>query len=841
LLRIDPDLSGRSVGRFQIKAMLGSGGMGQVFLADDPVLKRQVAIKTVSPRFYGDGDYRRRLLREAERASSLTHPNIAGIYDVIEEAEQVFLVMEFVDGTSLRTRLLMPMTIDDTLNIFTQCARGLASAHQARIAHGDIKPENIMVTQELTVKICDFGLARYTGERAANATTLRESEMAGTPAYMSPELLLGREAGPAADVFAMGVMLYEMLSGDNFFHAGSFAGTSDRILHNDPPSLRPARPGISDALEALVFRMLAKDPAARCADAVEVLDRLARLETAHDEPSRPKPSAASVPHVANLAILPFTAIGGGTELQSYCDGITETLNAMLARLAKDQSLQVASGAEVRARRVRNTEDARKQLGAGLVLMGTLQKAGGLLRLNYFLTETSSKQTVHADSIKADASDPFALQDRVFREVAGALGLIPIGGDAETGSFGTEKPGAYEFYLQARGYLRNHDRLENVERAIGLFSQSIQTDPRYAHAHAGLGEAYWKKYLLLKSAETIQPAREACQHALEIRPNLPEAHACLGMIYLGTGEYELAVEEYDRALQADPANDEFSGGLARAYEALNQLEHAEITYQRAIRLRPHYWGSYNNLGGYYYRSGKYDRAVEMFRHVVSLAPDGIRGFSNLGAAYFMQARTEEAIHAFEQSMALQPNYRAASNLGTLYFYEKHDFAAAADAYRKAITLNDRDYVVWANLGAALKWLGALDESQKAYESAIARAEESRRLNPRNATIVGALAEYNAAVGKEDRARELLQNALELKPNEPSLMLRAAVIYECHFKERETALAWLGRAVASGYSWNEIEKSPALSTLHADERFVELKDRTMQRPVNTTLTIPGEEHA
>ena len=271
----DADLSGTTVGRFAIRARLGKGGMGEVYRAYDTALKRPVALKRITPRLQSDPSCRKSFLREAQCASGLNHPHIAGLYDVLEANNEIFLVMEYVEGVTLRQQLQRPISIEKLLGIAVQCAAALVAAHERGIVHRDLKPENIMLTSAGQVKILDFGVAKQLPPAEVTATTETVNGgsglAAGTPAYMAPEALLEKDTDPRADIFSLGVILYEALSGRHPFLAGSFMATSDRTLHEVPPPLARLNPKVPAELERIVAKMLAKNPDERYATAADLL------------------------------------------------------------------------------------------------------------------------------------------------------------------------------------------------------------------------------------------------------------------------------------------------------------------------------------------------------------------------------------------------------------------------------------------------------------------------------------------------------------------------------------------------------------------------------------------
>lgn len=852
------DLTGSHIGRFLIHERLGAGGMGQVYRADDTQLRRTVAIKRLASR---DGRLlldETALLREAQRASALNHPCIAAVYDVFEEANESFLVMEYVDGTTLRDRLRSPFGLEDFFQVASQCLDALTSAHSKGILHGDLKPANIMLTREGVVKVCDFGLARRvprtggTQESMTTVTTPLEG-VAGTAAYMAPEVALEQPVDVRSDLFSLGVVFYELLTQRNPFAAGGWVASIDLILHHQPEPVDHLNPRVTPHLRRIVHRMLEKAPDDRFASAEDIQHEIA---TAHAESHAAERrrvmrrwakvagvalvvgvlGVAAVPRLVqqfrsigqealpdriHLAVMPFTERRASEGHAFFSQGFTEVINARLARLTLSRPIQISSAADLRARGVTTPVEAREQLGANLAIDGSLTYAGDNVTIACALVDTRTGRRVREAASTTSAADPRVVQDRAVEMLVTLLDL-DITSDERRGliAHDTFQPGAYDYYLQARGYLLNFDRLENVDNAIAVFRRALEIDQRYALAYAGLGQAYWRKHELTGSSAWVEPARAACEGALGIDPSAAEPHACLGMVLNGVGQYEKAAEEYLAALAREPTNDLLYSGVATTYEKLARPTDAEQAYRRAIEVRPHYWAGYNMLGAFYYRAGRYDDALRMFQQVVNLAPDSFRAYSSLGAVHFMKGQIREAMAAFEQSLAIRANYVAASNLATLLFFEG-DYMRSATVFRQALALDQSSYQVWANLASALESAGRREEASSAYKEARTRVLERIRVNPRDASLLIALAEHDAALGDSSKATTSLTAALSLKPTDSHTLFQVAVFYEQRLKQRDAALDWLAKAIAAGQTWREIDRSPILHALREDPRFLKLR--------------------
>ena len=857
------NLCGTTVGRFAIHELLGKGGMGEVYRATDLRLKRQVALKRIAGHLRGDERSRERLWREAEWASRLNDPHIAAVHDVIDEENELFIVMEYVEGQTLRQRFAEPLSVSEFLPIAKESALALAAAHKAGIFHHDIKPENIMLTASGQVKVLDFGVAKNL-PGLAEATTLSDrpvgTNFAGTLSYMAPEVLHEKTPDSRADIFSLGVVFYEALAGGNPFRSQSFLETCDRVLHHVPLPLRELNSKSPEELERIVAKMLAKDPAQRYATADDLAVDLRALELAMAGPEvripRPLPDAKrwlstlwvalvvaallvalaayaparqqlkdwlginAIPRAKQVAVLPLSVVGGDAQTAAFGAGLTETLTAKLTELTSDPSLQVVPAAEIRARHVTTVDDASKEFGANLVLEGSLHKSGQQVRVNYILVDARTRRQIRAESLTLAAMDSFATEDAIVNGAIQMLRLEVHGHQREAlENHGTQVAGAYDYYLQGRGYLQNYDRVENLDSAIQVFERALALDPNYALAYAGLGDAYWKKYQINRELSWIGKSRTACQQASRLGGNMASAHVCLGTLSAGTGNYQEATREFGQAAENEPTNDSAFRGLADAYEHLGKLEEAEKTYRRAIELRPHYWAGYNWLGVFYYSQARFRDAAEMFTQVVALAPDSFRGYSNLGATYVEQARYGDAIAALGRSIAIRPSEYGYTNLGNAYFFLRR-YEEADGAYEQATKLVERDALLWWNLGDGYYWTpGKRSQSAAAYRHAIAIAKEDLRVNPNDAGSYGILAICSAMLGEKKPAFDALRHGLQLSPSDPALLFQAAVVHN-QFGQTDEAIDRLKKARTAGYSYVRIRDYPNFDPLWANPRSQEL---------------------
>ena len=440
-----------------------------------------------------------------------------------------------------------------------------------------------------------------------------------------------------------------------------------------------------------------------------------------------------------------------------------------------------------------------------------------------LIDTNSMRQLRSRVINKRLVDVALLQDELVNILAGMLELelqpqvrsILVAGSTDTSD-------AYDFYLKGRGYLQHYQKPENIEKAIELFKDSLKKDPDYALAHAGLGEAYYRKYESGRNVQWAERAIEECNRAVAIDENLAPVRNTLAIVSFATGKYEDSIEEFKRALALDPVNVEALKGMARAYRELSKLDLAEATYRRVIEIRPDYWAGYFDLGTFYLITGGYQNAVAELAKALELTPDNTRAHNNLGTAYYNLGQYGKAREAFESSVQISPNRTAVNNLGVLYYREKR-FADAARMIEMAMEWADRsDYRVWGNLASVYFLIPeAREKAVEHFKRAITLAEIQLSINTRDQEVISDLAGYYSMLGERAKAISFLQRVME-NTEDIEVIFKVAVAYE-NVGDREKAFEWLEKALQSGLSPDRINDSHYLESLRADERFRNLLQR------------------
>jgi tetratricopeptide (TPR) repeat protein len=519
-----------------------------------------------------------------------------------------------------------------------------------------------------------------------------------------------------------------------------------------------------------------------------------------------------------VAVLPFANINGDAPNQALSDGLAEVLTTRLTQLEQfSGGLRVVPASEVRQQKVASARDARRVFGATLAISGSVQRSGDRVRLTLNVIDTATLRQLKADTLELPLYDPAGMQDEVLARLTTLLDIdMSDQARAVLSAGGTRTPGALEYYLQGRGYLQRYENAANVDAALSLFERSLGLDPNYGLAHAAVAEAAWRKYDLTKDATWVERAQASGATALRLNPTLAQVRVTLGMIAIGTGRYEQAVDELQAALKIDPSNIDAYRELGRAHEALNDTTQAEKTFLAAADRRPGDWAVYNALGAFYNRQRRYAEAAAQFERVVALTPDNARGYSNLGGTYGQMADWTRAFPALEKATALAPSDRTFSNLATAHFRQGR-FAEAAAAYEKAISLGATNHLVWFNLASALRWVtGSEARARTAYQRAADLGEDERRINPRQATLAARLADCYAHLGDRAKARALAAEAESLAPKDVRVWLVSAQVFE-ELGDRAGALRRVKTAMELGLSRQDVESTRGLDALRTDPAY------------------------
>jgi tetratricopeptide (TPR) repeat protein len=848
-------------GRYRIERLLGAGGMGAVYHAHDVELGVSVALKVIRSEVLANPEtgreFQERFKQELLLARKITHQNVLRIHDLGGDSSGVkYITMPFVEGADLHSILASsPMPFDRVVAIARQLASGLAAADSVGVVHRDLKPQNILVDKSGTAYISDFGLAKSYEASAMGLT--RQGDFIGTPKYMAPELVEGSRADHRSDLYALGLILYEMASGVLPFSADSVMELLMQRVRKVPKDLREVNPAVPDFFSSIVMRCLEKNPVRRYQHASEIVADLdaarapSRSQIAHSVSiTLPLPSRrgwivagalaavllglAALPPVRNvvlrrstaveglppaseqklIAVLPFRTVGSAQELEHIGTGVAEGLTARLFGLS---AVTVAPASAIDAVDLKHPlPRLARELGSNLIVSGTVQEGGGRLAITVNVEEPLAGRRVWADQFAGDPKDLLTLQDQIFAKLVEALELTPSATEsARSISRPTENIAAYDLYLKGRNAMRGQQDRRNVEAAIKFYEEALETDPRFALAYAGLADASIQMYRETRERLWADRAVFAADQGKSLDQNLVEVRLASGNAYLTTGKTNEAIAELSRALQLAPNSDDAHRRLADAYLAAGRTDDAIAMHQKAIDVNPYYWLNYNALGATYWQLGDYDKAAQAFQKVIQLEPDNVNGVNDLGAAYLQTGKYEEAAEAFQKALTLVATPETYTNLGIAYAWQGR-FAEALPAYEKAVELSPNVDGWLSNLADGYRWLGQTEKARQTYDKAIALAFRALQVNPTDARTRSNLGTYYAKKGDIEQGLKLVHEAEAATPDDVTILYNVAVVRALARRD-DQAILGLRKAFEAGYPAGFARDDPDLKRLAQDPRF------------------------
>ena len=544
---------GRTISHYKITEKLGEGGMGVVYKAEDTKLQRPVALKFLPSNLLGDEEAKVRFLREARAAAALQHPNICTVYEIDEADGYTFIVMAYLEGEDLRKHIEKgPLSLDRLLDIAIQVARGLQEAHSKGVVHRDIKPANIMDTTTGQAVLMDFGLAQIAS--AASKLT-REGTTLGTSAYMSPEQTSGEKLDQRTDIWALGVVLYEMATGQVPFQGHYEQAILYSILYEAPEPITALRTGIPPELERIANKCLAKRADERYQTVSDLLADLGALKRSRESSEGKRQSSGTRDARPSIAVLPFENRGRDEDDEYFSDGVTEDI---ISALAKVEGLRVTP--RTSAFRFKGESTAVRQvaekLNVGCVLTGTIRRAGSRLRITVELIDAAEEAQMWSERYDRVLEDIFDIQDEISQAIVNQLKRKLVGAAASPGATRrTADFEAYRLYLQGR---HNVGKLSEsgMRQGISCFQRALATDSNYPEPHAGLAEAYALLGILgyARPADVMVKAKEEAVRALGMDETTSDAHVSLGLVrHVYDWDFTGAEQSYRRAGELNPAD------------------------------------------------------------------------------------------------------------------------------------------------------------------------------------------------------------------------------------------------------------------------------------------------
>jgi serine/threonine protein kinase/Flp pilus assembly protein TadD len=675
---------GQTISHYKILDKLGEGGMGVVYKAQDLKLDRAVAIKFLPAHLSGSELNKERFLQEAKAAAALNHPNILGIYEINEENGNLYFVMEYVEGKTLKQHITGLKTgtgipVSQGLEWTAQIAQGLKSAHEKSIVHRDIKPENIMLTRDGTLKIMDFGIAKL---KSSSGLTKTGTSL-GTLSYMSPEQAQGMAADQRSDLWSLGVVLYEILTADLPFKAEHEAGLLYLIVNENPPVPSLMDRKIPHQIDTLINKMLAKERGQRYQSADEVLTALQDARRAIENTASQAPTKA-------IAVLPFGNISPDKESDYFSDGLTEELIINLSRLKDIRVVPRTTSMQYKGT-TKEVKAIGRELGTRYILAGSVRKFQDNLRIAVELVDVEADAQLWAETYKGKLEDVFDIQEKVSKQIVDAL-MVKLTPKEQVvlSKRPTLNPQAFDCNLRARDSLYRFTK-NSIQTAIELFRKAIEYDGRYADAYAGLSEACAHFYQQFERKDTwLDQAVEAGLKALMYDPSLSEAYSALGLVYLYKKSTDEAVESSRKAIELNPANHAAYWILGRTYLTMDRAREAADLFRKVIELNPDFYAAYGDLILSLDQLGEQEQikkalaaATEMFPRYLSLHPDDARGHIFFAITLVRSGRIEEGKSRASRAIELSPNDPLMFYNAACFYSTVGDKALALESLRNAL--------------------------------------------------------------------------------------------------------------------------------------------------------------
>ena len=761
------------MGPYRIERSIGHGGMGEVYQGYDERLDRPVALKRIKSERAG-AESRKRFRREAQAIARVSHSAIVQVHDWVEDDTGAWIVMELVEGRSLRDVLGQGLGLGQALELARDVAAGLAVAHGAGVVHRDLKPENIMVSESGGAKILDFGLAKRDPVQGRESSLTVEGKILGTFTAMSPEQAMGREVSHRSDLFSLGSLIYEMVTGVSPFRGQGPMETLTRICTEKQVPAQQLNGAVTDDLSSLIDRLLSKDPALRPEDASVVCDALGAM-------IRRTPTRAGA-----AAVAPGMAMSAATMVQTV-----ET---------------VEPGA------VGGVEPTVTQAGAA--------------------DETQSNDT---RAYTSSSNPPWSRLIAVALVVAALVSLYvlaPRGGDSggaaasiQTGAAerALEAMDEHELFDFAQEKLERYDKKGNLGRGIEALELLLTKNPESAPGHALLALAY--HYLPLQGgndANWLRKAEQAAERAVELDPYLAKARVGRGFVYQDLGRPEEALKDLRIALELDPESDWARIGLARVLASQGELEQAKKVVAKGSRLNPDSWKLHLEIGSLFFRTGRYETAAASFEEVVRLVPDSILGYRNLSGAYYFLGDLAKASAVLQRAIEIEPKATLYNNLGTFYFMQGlfTESVAAFEHVQVLAADGSDDYRLWANLADAYRWAPGLGEKAPgAYDKALEILGRELAARPEDNLLRSRRALYLAKRGDCETAAVELGSLEGVSRDDAQAHYRRAVALEVCGR-RERAIEALGVALDAGYAVLNVERDPELNSLRQEPEYQRL---------------------
>jgi|GEM_PF-2642928 len=855
---VDPyKIVGTEFEGYQITELIASGSMGLLYKGYDKLLNRDVAIKLMMPNLSAEDAPRRRFLREAKLACNHDHPNIATIYLVNKSASgHDFIVMGFYEGRTL-DKLIEEnsISIKDAIAYAQQIAEGLADIHSKHIYHCDIKPSNIMVQESGRVVILDFGVAKSTAHDFTHSLSIL-----GTLGYMSPETLSDNESDESPDIWALGIVMYEMITGFNPFRRSSNEGMIRAICSERPAEIPSIIRGdaVPKPLRELIKCCLEKEKQYRpdsCLSIAGFLTEIAsgkRPAITNEARKKRAQRNLTLKAIALVLILLISFVSTNEEalykLQSVMPA--EYIPLPSEKFVIFEYSSSATEENVTAGVILNTFNHLKQLerssqnfwtdlyvrqkdaipnyhlnnpnkiGATLFLRTTLSRIEDTVNVQLNLGRIKDGRILRSAIVTQHADDLTDLSRQIFQQVINLLNLKFDSSDTlwlKSTLSGNEV--ANNQYFNGQKYFLSNSSQKELEQAFDAFVSATEKSDTFTAAYASAGKVALRLYKTTKDLIWADKADSFLNTALKLDENDPNAYQALGDLMVTTGKSGAAVGVFKLILSNDYNNTEALIGLGDAYYSMQKNELAEQYFLKAIKSKPDYWYPVNKYGAFLMKTGRIAESEKQYEHVITLNPYGSMGYSNLARVYWHHGDNDKTLTYFQKAIEHEYSYATLLDLGTYYFYEQ-EYQNAITQYEKALDLNDQSYEAWSNLAWSYLSLGLTEENyQDALQRAIELAEQKLHINDEDVMTHSELATLYALNNQNSNALNEISYLLSQEISDINSILGIAETYEI-LGDRKQAIVWLSRTLESGYGIEPIQNTYILTDLVNSSEFKEI---------------------
>ncbi len=833
-------------GRFLVVRFIARGGMGEVYEVEDHLLQgNRVALKTILPEVAANAQASHRFEQEVLLARKINHRNLCPIYEIFRCAESppafLFLTMKLLKGETLESRLRKSLLLprEDALEVFHQMVAGIAAIHAAGVIHRDVKPNNVMLDRSgprLCVSIMDFGLARL---NESDATAPGAGVVAGTPGYLAPELMRGHLPSQASDIFALGVLLHQVLTGERPRASADGSAVS--------PAASLARAPVPALYLQTVRDFLSESPVVRCR-------AFEQIRSATEERSLSHPGLQYAPTrwsrrrmlIASGAVC--CAVAGGAvwerdrisellhplplkrfvALMDWPPSSDATLKPMLVGLIDAMASELAraeaydhnlfliphfSPSDVNTSA--QVDEVRESLGANLILAASGRRSAKDLHVSLQVLQSPSSKALRTKQLRVPISEQLSLPQKAVRAAAELLDITHYEPDDKRAAAGTDNPEAYAAF-QAAEALRKQDNDTGLEPAIEKYKEAIELDRHYALAHAKLAIAYCRLSALHSDPAALVLARDNANAALALDPGSVYAHMGRAFALQQAGDTESAIQEMTKALAVDPSNAQTLVWQAQLYADLNRWQDAEDSFRRALRLRPNYWLAHNELGAILTLQGRYAEALSEYRAASLANPRNAIALTNMACMYLQLGQTTQAIDKLRESLRVRPSAVASLTMSQA-LRSQGKTASALQFAKNATGLNPGNSTTWLELGDCYSMMRYRDaEAREAYIQGARAQREYQAAHPTDGPGWMLLALLEAKVGSASEARKHMRKGDSLPSADLDTQLNKSRVLEL-LGMRKDALELLSACFKRGATRFAVDLMPEMLSLKRDPSY------------------------